>query len=212
MNSSIASFFVFAFLALVSTGAKAQSACPKIDGLVDVNCDGRIVIVTFGDSITRGEGDVRKLGYPGRLRHYFPSAVVVNLGISGEDTGRGKKRARSYFGAHHAADYVILLEGVNDFWDPNHSRQNTESRLFSIMQYAARSGAIVLLGSLTPVTRGNESGWPPAVNRVIAKQVDINFYKLGKHILGRDGLHPNASGYDAMAAMVVNELLNISGS
>ena len=205
------SYFSFLFL-FICCASPALAECSKIDGLLDINCDGKLVIEAFGDSITRGEGDSADIGYPGRLLVYFPYAIIRNYGRSGEDTPRGKTRARTLFPHNPDADYVILLEGVNDYWDTGHSSTRTRSNLYSIMNYGARIGAIVLLGNLTQVKRGNQAPWVRAVNSRIKAQADLDFYSLGNKILSGDGLHPNANGYDRMAAVVANKLLDISGN
>ena len=57
----------------LSLGEKTW-ACPDIDALVDVNCDGKLVFFFYGDSITYGLRDIavglngKPLGYPGRLK------------------------------------------------------------------------------------------------------------------------------------------------
>jgi lysophospholipase L1-like esterase len=198
------------FLAAVCL-ARTAAACPTIDGLVDVNCDGKLIIEAFGDSITYGDEDnAHRGGYPGRLRKIFPSARVRNYGVSGEDTPRGKRRARKLFPQRRDADYIILLEGVNDYWDTDASSSSTKSRLFTIAETGADNGAVVLLGSLTRVNRGNQKSWVSSVNNRIRRQVDIDFYSLGTRILSGDGLHPNARGYDAMAALAANKLLDLA--
>ncbi len=202
--------FIFATLTLffVANLAKAE-ICPSIDGLTDVNCDGKLVIECFGDSITYGRGDSLHKGYPGRLKKYFPSAIVRNYGKPGEHTIAGKLRAQQLFKTHTDADYVIVLEGVNDYWDKGHSSNITKLRLYKILDTAAKNGAIALLGSLTRVSRKYQTSWVSGVNNRIKKQVDIDFYQLRK-IVGSDGLHPTKAGYDKMAALVTNKLLDLA--
>lgn len=201
----IAASFLTIFLPLATF-----AECPDIDGLKDTNCDGELVIGAFGDSITYGKNDPLKLGYVGRLTRYFPSATIRNYGKSGEDTGYGRLRAMKLFRRLTSLDYLIVLEGVNDFFVPHHSTARTKSNLYWIAQYGAHTGAITLLGSLTPVRRGYQSNWPISVNRAIRRQIDIDFFSLGKGIIGSDKLHPNARGYDKMAIMVANKLMDLS--
>ena len=106
-------FFLFLF-----ASTKSALACPDIDGLVDLNCDRRLTIICFGDSITAGVADEAGLGYPGRLRLLLPNATIFNVGISGERTPTGRVRAPGVFATVANPDYIIILEGVNDFF-PN---------------------------------------------------------------------------------------------
>ena len=65
--------------------------------MVDINCDEKVQILCFGDSITKGIADELGVGYPGRLFGFFPNADVINLGNPGEDSARGVTRAADSF-------------------------------------------------------------------------------------------------------------------
>ena len=118
--------------------------------------------------------------------------------------------AKRVFSRRPNSDYVVLLEGVNDYWADDHSALKTKSNIIKIMNTASKYGAIVLLGNLTHATHYNLGPWVTKVDKRIDRIADIDFYSLGKKILSRDGLHPKASGYDAMAAMVANALLDLA--
>ena len=179
------------------------AACPPIDGLRDVNCDGKLTIVAFGDSITEGAGDEYQAGgYPTRLQGYFPNTEVINMGVGGETTDLGIIRAQS---ALPAADYVIVLEGINDRW-ANPSVKRTCNNLYGILDIAASRGAVPLLGKvLRPgwYQRAKLIKWADSINARIKRQIDIPFSNI--HI-SKDGLHPDARGYEAMAKQVAKVL------
>ena len=78
-DETVKKFLIYQFLFLLLFNHRLVYACPDIDGMLDLNCDGEGVIVAFGDSITDGVGDSSGLGYPGRLNLLFPSATVYNL-------------------------------------------------------------------------------------------------------------------------------------
>ncbi len=191
--------------ALLGFGERAV-ACPDIDGLADINCDGRIIVVCFGDSITKGEQDAQGFGYPGRLEMTYlpsPSSNVINRGVGGETSSIGRNRAASEFRSRFTnADYAVVLEGVNDFFASNHSSSSTRSNLFSIVRSADNSGAVALLSRLTDIRRANQRPWVLSVNSAIASSTQIDFFSLGTGILSRDGLHPNGSGYQLMSSRV----------
>ena len=178
-------------------------ACPDRGNLVDINCDGQVVIVAFGDSITAGLGDEQNLGgWPTRVRTnpITQGVIVVNVGISGERTYQAKGRAGSVFSTYHFADYVVLLEGVNDYW-LNISSNTTRNNLLSVINSASQAtDAVILLGNLTAVRRHYQIGWVNSVNSRIAGDIRINFFSLGESIISSDNLHPNAAGYQRMAA------------
>lgn len=193
------------------TLAPSAYACPDIDGLVDINCDRRLVIVTFGDSITFGRGDFPvEIGYPGRLQAWLPNATIVNLGKPGEDTFRGVSRASDQFPFYANMDYAIVLEGVNDFHLLNRSARSTRDNVIKIARMAKNFGAKILIANLTDIKRDNQRDWVLAVNREINPSRQIDFFSLGKGIISGDRLHPDANGYTAMANLVLPILQSLS--
>jgi lysophospholipase L1-like esterase len=182
-------------------------SCPTIDGLADTNCDGRLVITCFGDSITEGAGDEYGAGgYPTRLTRYFPHATINNLGVGGETTYTGKHRANTI---PNDSDHVIVLEGVNDFGKHFKTSKSSETKknLYTILSIAAAKGArTYLVKLLRPSSYGGKKldAWVDSVNKKIQSQIDIRLKNI--HIC-RDGLHPSASGYEAMAKQISGILL-----
>lgn len=205
---------LFAGIALTTFLASAGTAysCPDIAGFPDRNCDQRLTIVAFGDSITYGKRDTTKLGYPGRLKRLIKDSrtKMYNLGIPGESTDIGLRRAGKVLPGYKTADYTLLLEGVNDFWVPGHSALVTRNNLYSILAIARRAGSMALLGNLTFVRRGLEQPWVDSVNSVIRPQTIFNFYSLGRWIIGWDQLHPSNDGYQQMAALAFSTLKKYS--
>lgn len=187
------------------------NACPEANGLVDNNCDGRVVIICFGDSITFGRADTPvQIGYPGRLRQHFPNAEVINLGIPGENTFSGKVRASNVFSQIRYADYFVLLEGVNDHYSPTRSADVTRDNLLTILRYARNTGAVGFLSRLTDIKRVNQRNWVISVNNRLVNLAQIDFFALGQGIISGDLIHPNAMGYDQMGAKVAQLLLQYS--
>jgi len=191
-------------------GVGSSWACPNIDGLVDTNCDRRLVIVAFGDSITAGRRDTEGRGYPGRLNTIFPHAEMVNLGISGEYTYQGRRRAPGAFAARREVDYAIILEGVNDYYKSDHSAKITRDNLLQIRYSARNVGAEALIGKLTQTSRGFQRPWVSAVNKELTPYSKIDFYSLGTSILSWDQLHPDDEGYQEMAEIASLSLLRAS--
>lgn len=129
-------------------------------GLTDLNQDGQIVVLCFGDSITAGVGDGPSprsdprppSGYPGRLQQLLiPKArvplVVVDDGRPSEQTPAGLRRLRRDLGLT-PVDYAILLEGANDIQNGHASRAltNTQAMIDAVFQ----AGALPVVGTLTP--------------------------------------------------------------
>ena len=130
-------------------------------GLEDLNMDGKIVVLCFGDSITRGLGDgpsenslppAPAAGYPARLQQLLiPQAkvpvVVINDGNPGERTTGGLPRLRRDL-PKNPSDYVILLEGTNDVEDGN-ARQAV-ANMQGMIEAVFANGAQPILATITP--------------------------------------------------------------
>jgi lysophospholipase L1-like esterase len=199
-------FSVFLLILIVLATSSAH-ACPDIDGLVDLNCDQKLQIVAFGDSITYGRGDNQYLGgYPGRLEIMLPHADVINMGRGGEDTWQGRSRAAQQFPWYGDSDYFIILEGVNDYWARSHSAGVTKSNLLGMIRSAQSTGGITLLANLTAVRRTDQRSWVYNVNVQISPYRQIDFYSLGTGIISGDLLHPNGPGYQRMADLALSIL------
>ncbi|MCC6220367.1 MAG: hypothetical protein IT291_03900 [Deltaproteobacteria bacterium] len=177
-------------------------ACPDIDGLLDVNCDEHLKIITFGDSITAGTGDSEGFGYPGRLNLIFPATEVKNYGRPGERTPTGKQRAADVFVAEADADFIVILEGVNDYWISGYNASSSKSNLLTMTSLAENTGAIALLAKLTAVRRSFQKTWVSSLNSAISPYTSVDFYALGEGIIGGDLVHPNGDGYEDMADLV----------
>lgn len=190
--------------------ARQAAACPDFGGLADLNCDGRVEIICFGDSITFGIGDSQKLGYPGRLVQLRPGLFLRNLGDPGEKTSNGKGRASRRFAQYQTADYAIILEGVNDYFQTDRTSSNTRDNLLSMVRSASATGAVTMLANLTDVRRDFQKPWVRAVNSRISPYRKIDFFSLGTSIIGSDLLHPNGNGYQQMALRVSTVLQQMS--
>src|SRR5262249_5896457 len=120
--------------------------------LTDINRDGRIDVICFGDSLTAGG---MQGAYPADLRDRLPEGTnVVNLGRFGEVTAHGRPRLRDAL-EKQRADYVIILEGVNDDCD---NPEATFTNLKAMATNVREKGAVPLVGTLfvSPKKTGEE--------------------------------------------------------
>lgn len=119
---SVCRIFTFSCAALLSLVCRCHAA-----ELTDVNGDGQIMVLAFGDSITAGvgssfgpsdfvetvEGAAISTSYPALLSGLL-SVRVANSGIPGEEfTSEGFYRFVDEV-RQNAADAVVFLEGAND--------------------------------------------------------------------------------------------------
>ena len=129
-------------------------------GLEDLNMDGRIKMLCFGDSITRGVGDgpsaeslpPAPAGYPARLQPLLAPETMLPLdviddGRAGERTPSGVPRLKRGLEINHP-DYTILLEGTNDVED-GHTQDALEN-IQRMIDAVFADGGMPLLGTITP--------------------------------------------------------------
>jgi hypothetical protein len=80
-------------------------------------------VLCVGDSNTYGGGVERREAYPARLEDTLNRAagrrrfVVTNLGVPGTNSAQLLHRLPAYI-ASYAPDLLIVLIGVNDYWNP----------------------------------------------------------------------------------------------
>ena len=213
-------------LLLVAACGGGGGSSTRSTSLRDRNGDGNIVILAFGDSITRGQGDGEVSGsipggiggYPGRLQEML-GVPVVNAGQPGEDTSEGIARLPGVLAAT-AEDYVILMEGTLDI--EKRRTADAARNLESMVATAQAAGAEVLIGTVLPTccTHGGiiPNGSVNTLNRdilAIADRASIGVIDFHDGFLSSDGaaydpssgllhlpdgLHPTSTGYDVMAA------------
>jgi lysophospholipase L1-like esterase len=141
-------------------GGGGEDNTPQGIGLEDLNLDGRVRILCFGDSITRGVGDgpsaestpPAPAGYPARLQPLLAPETtlpldVIDDGRAGERTNTGVSRLQRDVPLSHP-DYVILLEGSNDVED-GHTR-DALNNMQRMIDTVFANGAMPLLGTITP--------------------------------------------------------------
>jgi lysophospholipase L1-like esterase len=141
-------------------GGDDGGSAPQGTSLEDLNLDGRVRILCFGDSITRGVGDgpsaestpPAPAGYPARLQPLLAPETalpldVIDGGRAGERTNTGVSRLQRDVPLNQP-DYVILLEGSNDVED-GHTRDALDN-MQRMIDTVFANGAMPLLGTITP--------------------------------------------------------------
>lgn len=180
-------------------------------------------IVSFGDSITKGypyldgregQGRVNVGGYQPELADLLKNSGresrIYNWGISGENTIHGYLRFDDVLALHPQADYVLILEGTND-WPLGLSVSETISNLQIMINRGRSVGIEPILATMTPATdKGAEkeqaikNQYNPKI-RALAERRGVLLADMytamadNWEALSDDGLHPNRSGYRIMA-------------
>ena len=192
-------------------------------------------VVAFGDSITSGFVSRAAVmptlagppvSYPAQLkdrieaRYPDQTFTIVNAGLGGENTITGRERLPGVLDTYRP-EVLLLLEGINEL--DNLGATKVANDLKEMVASGLSRGADVLLATLMPVgnvreiqrpgTRAavqelNEQIRQIARNRNLGPVVDLfSVFKRTPSLLGRDGLHPTAAGYRAIADAFLEAIL-----
>lgn len=141
-------------------------------GLDDLDGDGAVRVLAFGDSITRGVGDgpdedsrpsLAAAGYPARLQQLL-GVAVINAGNAGERASDGLDRLPNVLDSN-PVDYVILLEGVNDL--PQRSSIEIAADLEAMVEEVIAYGAQPLIATLPPTCCEHSDTQPDSAVRTL---------------------------------------------
>ena len=171
-------------------------------------------IVFMGDSIT----ELWSVTIP----YFFEGKPYVNRGISGQTTPQMLVRFRPDVIALKP-DIVVIMAGINDIAGNTGSStlEMIAGNIFSMAELAKANNIKVILGSVLPAYDFPwRTGLEPAekvvtLNKMIKKYADANgilyldYYaalvderKGMNAAYSGDGVHPNKTGYEAMAPLV----------
>jgi lysophospholipase L1-like esterase len=208
--------------------------------LNDLNGDGVVSVMAFGDSITYGVGDGvapgldveeapqtdGRAGYPKRIEQSY-GISVENRGVPGEEIAKGGVERIVAAVRSSNADLVVFLEGVND--SIYRLDRGEYSRLLQKVVNVCRSlGKKIVLTTLqTPCCiHAGRDPFVASYTEAVKELAGIN--DLAVVDLDRawrstcrnkeecelynlpEGLHPNTLGYDVMGQTVLAELLGIN--
>ncbi len=182
-------------------------------------------ILAFGDSITAGYRSTMG-GYPNildwMLNNGDKPSLVVNKGVSGEDTPAGVKRFASVL-ASFPADLVLIMEGTNDILH-GIGVEETRQNLQIMIDIARARGVTPILATLIPSNRAFSEALIPYVwNPMISSLARRNRVKLidqysailpNWSVSNVDGIHPNDFGYITIATTwysTIRSMISSSG-
>jgi len=199
MRSHFRLLCVFVALA-VSVGCSEEK--PQLSPLSQSS-----TILAFGDSLTYGTGASKRESYPTILKQ-LTGIKVINEGIPGEVSGKGKARLGQIL-KKHQPDIVILCHGGNDLLqkiDTNKTINNLKNMITMIKE----SGSEVVILS---VPRPGLMLKPAPFYEEISTEMDIPIIAgllseiLSDRELKSDTAHPNGKGYRQMAKAIADLLL-----
>lgn len=168
------------------------------------------IVTILGDSITAGYGLPAAAALPARLEAALSRigapALVRGAGVSGDTTAGGL--ARLDFSVQGDSDVCVVALGGNDLLQglrPSITRAN----LTAIVARLQRRGiGVVLTGIVAPAAIGAAyAGEFNAVFKAVARARRVALYpdllagvEARPALNQRDGIHPNASGVNIIAA------------
>lgn len=234
LKKVLLSLFVVNFCSALS----AQTIT-TLNPIQDVNLDGSIEFLAFGDSITRGVGDDiavgedviavseapnGEAGYPRRIEDML-GISVSNRGIPGERiSSSGIFRFTTVLNSTNA-DYVLISEGANDSFDAVSSNDLGRDIQTLINIAKALKKEVILVGIPPSCCRHAGTGqYVKQYNQKYADLADLNGLLFADterawentcntekcFLLNLpEGLHPNKKGYDSMAEVVIATLYGI---
>ena len=219
---------------IVACGHSSDSTKPSSTstaGLFDFGNNSPRTVDAFGDSITFGTLEERKIGfgldtvnnYPNDLQKLLqkldPAWHVINRGVGGEVVQDGATRIGVVLPFDHAG-YVLIMEGTN-----NASRCDDPAfivnHLKAMVDTAKANKTIPILGTIPPnfrsptcaqdvidqanvMIRGLAAAEGIVLAEIFDGMNDRALFGLGPD---RDPLHPNEQGYAVMAGIWYNALL-----
>lgn len=169
-------------------------------------------VLAFGDSVTFGTGAAGGEDWPTLLAQRT-GWRITNAGIPGDTAEAGKARLQALLDEHQPA-LVIIEIGGNDFLR-RRSPKAVKEDLRRMIQTAGQAGAQVVLVAVPELSLLSVVARKPAdspIYRELGDEEkvpvidDVFSDILGRPELCADQIHPNAQGYQAMAAGILGAL------
>jgi len=170
------------------------------------------VILTFGDSITHGNGAQENQSYPAVLSQ-LSGHPVINAGVPGEVSAQGRERLPALLDRQRP-DLLILCHGGNDFLrriNVDITRSNIEAMIEAAAQ---RNIPVILIGVPNPGLFFLESAefYSEIADKYqLVYEGDILADVESDTALKSDQIHPNAAGYQRIAEAIYR-LMTESGA
>lgn len=189
---------------LVAIAAASLAACGRTPKLAPLPVGASVL--AFGDSVTFGTGAAPGEDWPTRLAA-LSGWQMVNAGIPGDTAANGKERIAALVEEHRPA-LVIVEIGGNDFLK-RRPPATVKEDLRAIVAAARAGGAQVVLVAVPELSLLGAVTRQPSDAAIYAELgeeeqlpviADVFADILGAAELRADTIHPNARGYERMAA------------
>lgn len=170
----------------------------------------RATVLAFGDSLTYGTGAAGP-GYPEVLAE-LTGLAVVNAGVPGEVSARGRERLPSLLAEHRPA-LVVLVHGGNDTLRTMPAARTRENLLAMIEASRLAGAQVVMLGVPGRNLTLSAPGYYGDVAEATEVPVDLDTLPrlMRDRSVKSDPVHFNGRGYRLMAE-AVRDLLRDAGA
>lgn len=174
------------------------AACSQPPTLPELAPDASVL--AFGDSLTAGTGADDGESYPAQLQA-LTDRRVINAGVPGETTAQGRERLAAAL-ERHRPDLVLLCLGGNDFLRKLPAEATRANLAAMIERLQARRIPVALLA----VPKLTVLGGPHPMYEALGERYDVPVLTdslnaiLREPGLKADRVHPNAAGYERLAA------------
>ncbi|MGB5425573.1 MAG: arylesterase [Gammaproteobacteria bacterium] len=199
---------VTGIIALLLACSQLISACsdssPRLPRLAE-----NTVILAFGDSLTYGTGADKNQSYPAVLSR-LTGRTVINAGIPGEVSAQGRERLPALLDRHQP-ELLLLCHGGNDLLrriNAAATRSNIETMIEAATQ---RNIAVLLIGVPKPGLMFLDAAdlySEIAEKHELVYEGDILPDVISDNALKSDQIHPNADGYQRIAAAIYRLMTN----
>jgi acyl-CoA thioesterase-1 len=198
-------FFILFFI-MRNTSEDTEVSTIPTKALDNDSSNASYTIIAFGDSLTAGYGVSLEESYPAMLeralRERNLEVRVVNMGVSGEVTTAGVERVD--FILSQKPSLVLLGLGANDMLrasSPQIARTNIET---IVRRLTDAQVPIILLGMKSVASNGDtyreefDPIYPSLAQKYRIPLVPffLEGVALNPELNTRDGIHPNALGYE----------------
>ena len=186
--------WLLACLLIVLAACDSGERLPRLDS--------EAIILSFGDSLTRGRGARDEESYPAVLAQ-LSGRRVINAGVSGELSGEGLSRLPGLLERHQPA-LLILCHGGNDILRKMDLASMGTNLRRMIDLATSRGIPVVLLGVprpgifLSTAEIYDEIAEATGVVYIDDLMADV----LGDSSLKSDTVHPNKDGYRRIAEAI----------
>lgn len=163
-------------------------------------------VMAFGDSLTFGTGAATQESYPARLEALI-GRKVVNAGVPGEISEDGLKRLPEAI-EEYQPKLLILCHGGNDFLRKLGDDAAADNLRAMVRLAQSKHIAVVLLATPKPGLLLSAPKFYAEIAKEFRLPIDDEVLPsvLGDNGLKSDLVHPNAKGYEKVAAALAGLL------